>query len=386
MNQNTDQSKITKDSLKFLFLCFSISRILVFSVIGLVSYTYSYLIPARDEPILHSISNLDFNVALTHFKNILLSADASWYLEIAKYGYPIQEYTDAKALHWVFFPLFPILIKVFSFLCHSNLFGALLLNFLCLLTSLLIIRKYLQTEGLGERSTKLVIALICFNPLSYFLSTPHTESIFLLCLSASLLFLQKKSLGLSSIAFGLCIISRPTGLLIAPGIALIAKKRGLPVVLFSALSSTPFLGYCAFLWETTGNPLAWLHNQTAWGRKGTFIDLFNFGNFSIENLVAPWSLNILHTIFLILLLIVVILQIRNKTYGFLLITLVPVLSALSSGTVLSISRLIMPLVILPITLVQNLKDETILLLLLAYSFLLGLMTLLYALRVSFAMA
>lgn len=383
---NSEENENDTSTLSFTLLSFFISRLIVFSTILLSALSRSYPMPARAKSFYHVVSDLNLKEFTTNLKDIFLGADASWYMEIANYGYPIKEFTNTEANHWVFFPLFPLLTNFLTHITSSFLLSALLINFVSLLIALLIIRTYLHNENFSDWQIKLAVASICFHPLSYFYSAPFTESIFLLTLSSTLLYAQRGSLWASAFAFGLCTISRPTGLLIAPGIALIAKKRKLSLIPFTAISSLPFIIFSIHLWKRTGNPLAWLQNQIAWGRKGSLLDLFNPEIIAHSNLISPWSPNILHLASLCILLYVIIILVREKNWGYLLMAVIPTLSAINSGTLLSVTRLTMPLLSIPITLVRSLSNDVAILLILTSAFLLGIMTLLYTLGVSFALA
>lgn len=260
-----------ESNIRFILFSFLSSRIIVFTTLVLSALSRSYPMPSRGVSFYHTVSDVKLSELISNLKSILLAADASWYMEIANYGYPIREYTNTEALHWVFFPLFPIAVKAFSYLTGSFLISALIINFLSFLLALLCINSLMRVESYSSSSIKFTIALICFHPLSYFYSAPFTESIFLLLLCSSLLFISTGKSLFSALIYGLCIVSRPTGLLIAPGIALLAKKKGISIIPFTLISAIPFIIFCCFLGYTTGNPLAWLQNQSAWEEREVFL-------------------------------------------------------------------------------------------------------------------
>jgi hypothetical protein len=168
--------------------------------------------------------------------------------------------------------------------------------------------------------------------------------------------------------------------------ALLAKKKGISLVPFTIISAIPFIAFCCYQDHITGNPLAWLQNQAAWGRKGSIFDLINLDLLTTSNLISPWSPNFLHLISLLVLAYALSIMLKNKNWAYCLIALSPTLSAISSGTLLSVSRLLMPLVVIPIVISKHLKEDTRQIIIICSAFLLGIMTLLYSLGVSFALA
>lgn len=369
--------------LKNLFILFFISRLLILLIICGVSFTSITTLPARGGVIHHSTLNQKGDVGLEKLKNILLSADSAWYMEIANDGYPKENLMPLSPKHWVFFPLFPILVKGLTYITSSYILSALILNCSCFLLALICINTFLKNEGFPEDNIGFIISFLCFFPTSYFFSTPHTESLFILLFSLTLLSIQKKSLLLSSFYFGLCLISRPTALLIAPGIALFAKKASLPLFKFTILSTIPFLLFCTYLYQLAGNPLAWYSNQAAWGRNGNILDFIY--SCKIEAMIAPWSLNLLHIVILLLAIFSIYTFYRNRNWAFLLITILPIISILQTGTLLSLTRILMPLFTIPIALSNATSTHAKSIIILTLSFLLGLTCLLYALQASIAM-
>ncbi len=115
-------------------------------------------------------------------QNILLSLwqrfDANWYLKIATRGY------DGSDGSTVYFPVYPMLIKVFSFVIQP-MFAALLISNLALIGVLVLLYRLVSTIA-DERTTRRVLIYLLIFPTSFFLTAAYTESLFLLFTLGSL--------------------------------------------------------------------------------------------------------------------------------------------------------------------------------------------------------
>lgn len=115
-------------------------------------------------------------------RNVLLSLwqrfDANWYLKIAARGY---EGSDGST---VYFPVYPILIRILSFV-FLPMFAAMLISNLSLIGVLVLM--YRLVSGLADESTtrRALVYFLIF-PTSFFLTAPYTESLFLLFALGSL--------------------------------------------------------------------------------------------------------------------------------------------------------------------------------------------------------
>jgi hypothetical protein len=97
--------------------------------------------------------------------------DAIWYERIAHAGY----YTVAATR---FFPLYPLLVHVGSWLTVSPTIAGVLISLIALLVALALIHRLAVLE-LGDRVANMTVELVAFGPLALFLSAVYTESLFL---------------------------------------------------------------------------------------------------------------------------------------------------------------------------------------------------------------
>lgn len=128
--------------------------------------------------------------ASTPFFNLFAVWDSAYYMVIALHGY-------TETIYWGFFPLYPIAIKLMSYLFFfsnepallsgffvSNIFFILLIIYFYRLT-LLIFKK----REIAFYST----LFLSISPASVFFSAVYTESLFMFLLIASFYYMEKES-------------------------------------------------------------------------------------------------------------------------------------------------------------------------------------------------
>ena len=206
-------------------------------------------------------NNLDF----------LMGYDAKYYLEISRYGY----HNDSL---YAFFPLYPILIKIFYYIFRSYLLSGLFISLFCSIVSYYIINKLVSDKN------KLMIYIYC--PIVIFLSVIYTESLFLMVTLLGYYFYKNKKLLYSSIFIGLGILTRNTGALLFVAVLVdyiysCIKKGKFNLNKFLILFLVPVgIGclYPLYLYFNTGNLLYFVDVQYSyWGRENLFF-IFGFIN------------------------------------------------------------------------------------------------------------
>ena len=245
------------------------------------------------------------NLFATPFFSRLANFDGIHYITISKDSY--VQFQQA------FFPLYPLLIKIFTKYTHNYFTSGLIISnlsyfsALCILSTNFIKFKYKNYQYF-------LLFLISF-PASFYFHTVYSESLFLLLLViyASLVY-QKKYL-LASIPALFLSLTRITGIftLIFPVLYLLkTKKFSLPVI---ALIIAPILGlslFSTYLYKTTGDPLFFLHSQSAFGANRTsslvlspqvlyrYLKIFLTFKFNSSYWVAILELTSFSSVFLVL--------------------------------------------------------------------------------------
>lgn len=279
--------------------------------------------------------------------------DSFWYLKIAAQGY---EYKIGDLSSIAFFPLYPILIWIISTLpLFTTALSGWIISTFALGVGLIFLYKLVKQFHPEIDPIEPIILLLIF-PTSFFLNSVYTESLFLTLSIIFFYYLFKKQFFIAAIFLSLASLCRLNGLfLFAPLFVEYFQAFGIRKFFNRKSFSFPvavlgILGFMAYQYFQFNDPLAFLKAQMQWGR-----------NFSLNsehlNLVSSSSYANLATdlMFFIASLLAGILLIKyvKASYGFYVLT--TVLIAVSTGTLMSISRfsLILFPVFIGVSLIKN---------------------------------
>lgn len=251
---------ISKNHLFQIALIFLITRGLVF---GLGVYNYS-IFPERGEK--YQKRELS---EVTSLETVWKRWDSDWFEKLAQDGYPQKPFSDQVQETWGFMPLYSILMAGLSCLSGLSLFASgMLISNVCTFMLLLVLYKLAE-----EKYAKGIeaITLLLISAGSFYLSIVYSEGLFVLLSALVFYFTHKKWLGWALIVAGLASVTRIQGclLFVIPGIELIMTYRRdlfryIPWMLASLLPMALFMGY---LYQSCGEPLAFIKIQNAWGSE-----------------------------------------------------------------------------------------------------------------------
>ena len=198
---------------------------------------------------------------LTIFMGMFNHWDAPHYIAIAENGYVNSG--DAANLI-VFFPLYPALIRLFTFnFSYINL-SALAVSNGCSLIAFLYLYKLAKLEFTSSVAVKAVLFLSVF-PTAYFLSVPYTEGLFFALVIASIYCTRLGKWQIAGSLSLLAALTRFAGLLLLPVLLVeyFHQKGWKPrkadfKVLWALLPLVGFLIYLGINYQVTGNPLTFL--------------------------------------------------------------------------------------------------------------------------------
>ncbi len=197
--------------------------------------------------------------------------DGVHYIRIARLGYAANQYTQA------FFPLYPSLIKVFSFASFYFLAGFLISN-ISFLAALYFLYRLFCLDYEGAVSKKALLLLLAF-PTAYYFGAVYTESLFLLLSVVSILLIRKKMFLLSGLFIFLASLTRVIGVLLVfillaelfgyvrEGKLKLNTKTFLTGVIAAALGSLGLIAYMVYLKVNFNNPLYFLTAQPIFGAQ-----------------------------------------------------------------------------------------------------------------------
>ena len=265
--------------IKSVVLLVLLWRILTF-LIAAVGY---FLLPEQYAPLSSLNKFWQNNFLFWSWANF----DGEHYLKIAQTGYG---YNRGLPL-FPFFPLYPLLLRVFSFLCLNDLFSigqVIVLIFLPL--TIYFANKILKTRGFDKRQIWMIILLFLFSPGGVFLNAFYTELPFLLFVILSFYFLNQKKYFGASLWAALASGTRVVGIFLVPAIfwGLLKDKKTSwsKRLLFPFISALGLLFYAGYLGIKFGNPFLFGLSHRAWGKAQIVFPLTTLWGY-IKTIIIP---------------------------------------------------------------------------------------------------
>jgi hypothetical protein len=224
----------------------------------------------------------------TEVLNLPLRWDAAWYLGIATQGYEFQPGNPSLQQNIVFFPAFPMLVRLAALLLGKSFTAFVVGGTIASLAAFAAALAYLYRlarEDLTEDQTNAALWLLAAYPFAIFYGAIYTESLFLLCCVGAFYHVRHNH-ALKVGAFGFVAgLTRPNGFVLCVPLVLAVIARRAPLTMSRRSLRTadshariarlltaavmPVGGallYSVFIWRLTGSPLAWLSGHAAWGR------------------------------------------------------------------------------------------------------------------------
>ncbi len=243
-------------SVKLVVLIIIAAKILVFTI-GIV---VTYLNTGVSSP---------FTAVIAMFNRW----DAPHYVDIARNWYVSDPTLDAYNFI-VFFPLYPILIRLVTLDLNYINVSALIVSNVCSLLAFSYLYKLAKLEFNEDVAVKAVLFLSVF-PTAYFLSSPYTEGLFFALVIASVYYTRLGKWHFAGSLSFFAALTRLFGLLLFPVLFVEYfhqrgwKPRKLnPSVLWTFSALAGFLIYLGINYQVTGNPFTFMTIQAVhWGTR-----------------------------------------------------------------------------------------------------------------------
>jgi Gpi18-like mannosyltransferase len=215
----------------------------------------------------------------TQLWNLLFHWDALWYARIVAHGY---DYAPTAQSSVAFFPLLPM--AIYGLRAITGL-GTALAGFLitnaCLLASAILLRRIVALDfPPPSRAPARAVWLLLLCPMTFFHSAIYTESLFLMFSIAAVFSARRQQFLLAGFCGAFLTLTRPNAILILVPLLWEAfagmKKREETNRTVTVAMSRWWIGlvpvgliaYSIYLYRRFGDPLAFLHAQTAFHREG----------------------------------------------------------------------------------------------------------------------
>lgn len=267
--------------------------------------------------------------------------DCKWYTDIVQNGY---QYQKGQLSNVVFFPLYPLLVKIGSFFTLSNItLAGWLVSGLALYGAAIYLYKLVRQFHPSIDPWQPVLFLLIF-PTAFFLNAVYTESLFLFLTVACFYYTLRKNYLLAALFGAMATLTRLTGFILffplvyeylqSQNFKFKITKEILPVVMipFAALI------FPLYHWYQFGDFLLFLKVQDGWGRSFAF----NTDHFQLTTPAAITNF-VLDLSFIILILIAIGLVFKKLRVSYGLFMIAAIAIPLSTGTLMSINRYILPL-------------------------------------------
>lgn len=379
-------------SVRSAFFAFALTRALVFVVFVLATHFVMVGEPRPMGEFQEPVIELHGRTIVQRLRPLAYRGDGGWYVGTAMNGYERRAFDATEQHNWAFFPLYPLSLRIASYITGGYLLTGMLLSNLFFLPALVLTHKTALAFGLDEEAADRTVFYLAAFPTSYFFSLTQTESLFLLLTVGSFYAASRERWWLAGALGALASATRFSGIFLLPALALLYWKRhgfrlragafGLLLVPFGLLS------FMLYLHVITGNAFAFKDVLVTWGRTTGFFVNTLFGYVARFRVVSEsWNFAFLNFAAAMLALVCGVVLARRRQWSLALYTLLSIIAPLSSQLLQSHARYV--LTIFPVFMVlaqwgrHPLVDQTIRA---VFIVLLGLMAALFAAHFSIAMS
>lgn len=259
------KSILTINRTHFFQICliFVVTRLLIM-IMGALSYS---MFPENGE--VHKKKTIS---EALNIRNTWDRFDSGWYEKLAGEGYPQRQFTNEDQETWGFMPLYPMVMNAVSTIMGLNLFASgLLISNVCSFLAMLFVYKLAEEKfGKGIRT----VSLLMISAGGFYLNIVYPSGLFVLLTAMVFYFSHKQNFTWALIIAGLASVTRIQGclLFVIPCIDILFRYgqnsyRYLPALLLGLLPMTFFMTYLGI---TSGEPLAFIKIQNAWGSSDLF--------------------------------------------------------------------------------------------------------------------
>ena len=224
------------------------------------------------------------------FVDIWRRWDTEHYTDIAEHGYSSSETHEfAEA----FFPLYPLAIRVISFLGIGPVIAGMLISSAAAVVALAYLYRLAEEDlfpGAGQRAT-LLLALF---PTAVFMTAAYSESLFLAGAIPAFYYARRARWAHVALPAAVAMGARFAGLFVVMGLAVeflrqreFARRRVLQAAFGLGIALLPLLGYMVYLWAANDDPFYFVEAQAqGWQREMSNANPFIAAK---DALVTTWN-------------------------------------------------------------------------------------------------
>lgn len=197
--------------------------------------------------------------------------DTTWYLDVARHGYAHDTGQVGDVFtNLAFFPLMPAIMAAFLAVGLNPFIGALVVSNLAFLGALLALHAVTERR-MGAEAADRAVWVLALAPPALYCSMAYTEGVAVLCAAGAALLAMRGRWALAGLTAAAAALTRPTGIIVALLVGLLALhapgpgrlRRAAVGVLPAVAAVAAFLGWMAV---ARGSALLPLEAQRAWDR------------------------------------------------------------------------------------------------------------------------
>jgi hypothetical protein len=206
------------------------------------------------------------------FAELFVAWDSGWYWDIAIRGYYFRPDGQSSI---AFFPVYPMLMRAvaapFGGGAGATWVAGIVVALVAYLFALMALHR-LTERIFGSRDiARRTVLYVAVFPWSLFLARVYTESVFLLTTVLAVSRAYRGRWWEAGLWGALATLTRPNGVLIAVPLIVLAfgDRPTLRALASRAVALAPIptalVGFSAFVYTLSGDPLGWIAGQSAWG-------------------------------------------------------------------------------------------------------------------------
>jgi hypothetical protein len=189
--------------------------------------------------------------------------DGGWFTHVARDGYTNPKTTTA------FFPAYPLLVRGVGWAIGGHyVLAGVIVSLLAAAVGFVLLYE-LAWDLVGEDAARRTVVYLAVFPAALFLGAVYSESLYLLLSVAAFLAAVRGRFAYAGIAVGFAILTRPTGVMLLPALAVLAWRAQSRSRAFGGLAiALPIAAiWPLWLWNTFGHPFEFLDaERNEWHR------------------------------------------------------------------------------------------------------------------------
>jgi 4-amino-4-deoxy-L-arabinose transferase-like glycosyltransferase len=182
--------------------------------------------------------------------------DGGWFVDVARNGYTDPDTT-------AFFPSYPLAARGLGWALGGHyVLGGVIVSLLACAAAFVLLYE-LAGALIGDDAARRALIYLALFPTALFLGAVYSESLYLLLSVAAFLAATRGRWTLAGIAVGLAILTRASGVVLLPALAILAWPAVRRRRAFAGLAvAIPIAAvWPLWLWATFGHPFKFLHAE-----------------------------------------------------------------------------------------------------------------------------